>query len=187
MGDDDPVTQWLADLKADERAAAELLWQRYWRRVAGLARKILSAGRAGGADEEDVAQSVFRSFFVRARDGRFPRLEDRQDLWKLLATITIRKALKQKRRQARQPAAVEEIDSISSELARAPGHEVVAVLKDEVQRLLSLLDEGSQRVAGCLLEGQTNQEISEACGVSLSTVERKRKLIRETWLREMPP
>jgi RNA polymerase sigma factor (sigma-70 family) len=185
MGDDDPVTQWLADLKSDERAAAELLWQRYWRRVAGLARRFLFAGHASGA--EDVAQSVFLSFFVRVRDGRFPRLEDRQDLWKLLATITIRKALRQKRRQARQPAAVEEIDSISRELARAPRHEVVAVLKDEVERLLRLLDEGSQRVVGCLLEGQTNQETAKACGVSVSTVERKRKLIRETWLRQMPP
>jgi DNA-directed RNA polymerase specialized sigma24 family protein len=63
----------------------------------------------------------------------------------------------------------------------------VAVLKDEVERLMGLLDEGSQRVVGCLLEGQTDKETAKACGVSVSTVERKRKLIRETWRREMPP
>jgi DNA-directed RNA polymerase specialized sigma24 family protein len=134
---------------------------------------------------KDVAQSAFRSFFLRARGASFPRLEDRRDLWNLLVTITIRKAIKQKRKEVRQPPAIEQVDFLKNHLARAPSHEFVVALRDEIQRLLCLLDKNSQRVVGQLLEGQTNEQIAAACGVSLATIERKRKLIRETWRREM--
>src|SRR5436190_3534199 len=187
MADDDPITCWVAQLKADERDAARKLWQRYFHRVAGMARKILAAGPRGGADEEDVAQSAFRSFFIRARKGHFPQLNDRDDLWKLLVTITIRKAVKQKRKLARQPIAIEDVEEVNLQLAERPTPEFVVALQDEMQRLLGLLDATEQRVAGLILEGRTTEEIAAFCMLSRSTIERKRKLIRETWLRETGP
>jgi hypothetical protein len=39
------------------------------------------------ADEEDVAPSAFDSFCRAARAGRFPRLDDRHDLWQILVLI----------------------------------------------------------------------------------------------------
>ena len=40
---------------------------------------LMSEGRL--ADEEDVALSAFDSFCRGAEQGRFPRLDDRDDLW----------------------------------------------------------------------------------------------------------
>ena len=147
----------------------------------------MAAGPRGGADEEDVAQSAFRSFFIRARKGHFPQLNDRDDLWKLLVTITIRKAVKQKRKLARQPIAIEDVEEVNLQLAERPTPEFVVALQDEMQRLLGLLDATEQRVAGLILEGRTTEEIAAFCMLSRSTIERKRKLIRETWLRETGP
>src|SRR5205823_639553 len=45
------------------------------------------------ADEEDVALSAFASFCRAAEAGHFPQLADRDDLWRLLVTVTERKAL----------------------------------------------------------------------------------------------
>jgi RNA polymerase sigma factor (sigma-70 family) len=181
--DHDSVTQWLVNLHHDERTAAEQLWQRYWNRVAGMARTILSAYPRGAADEQDVAQSVIRTFFRRVRDGRFPRLENRRDLWNLLVTITIRKALKQRRRQSRQALTGTDAEFIQQALSREPEPDIASMLRDEVQHLVGLLDEPMQRVAALLLEGCTNEEAAARCGVSLATIERRRQLIRKTWRR----
>lgn len=184
MTDDDPVTEWIAGLKAEDQAAAEKLWHRYCRRVAGIAKRILGTGLAGAADEHDVAQSAFRSFFLRASRGQFPQLEDREDLWKLLATITIRKAIKRRRKNARQKSTHEVGAYFAEELAAENSHELSVDMREEVTRLVGLLDEKTQQVAGLLLQGHTNQEIADQIGTSLATIERKRKLIRETWRRE---
>ena len=183
MAEDDSVSRWLAGVKDGDGLAAEELWRAYWRRVAGMARRILARGRGGSA--EDVAQSAFRSFFLRARDGRFPRLEDRHDLWNLLAIITVRKAIKHKRRQSRQPRDLAECDVVETQLSQDPSHEHVVAMREEVQRLMGLLDDTSRVIADRLLEGHTNLEAAEKCGVSVATIERKRRLIRETWRREL--
>ena len=46
MPPDASVTQWLDRLKAGDPAAAQKLWERYFRRLVGLARKKLQIGRA---------------------------------------------------------------------------------------------------------------------------------------------
>src|SRR5262249_58072277 len=53
----------------------------------------LHGARKRAADESDVVQSSFDSFFRAAEQGRFPRLTDRNDLWRLLVVITARKAI----------------------------------------------------------------------------------------------
>src|SRR5262249_36398416 len=54
------------------------------------------------ADEEDVALSALASFCRGAEQGRFPRLEDRDDLWALLVVIAARKAVDLRQREGRQ-------------------------------------------------------------------------------------
>src|SRR5690349_18337693 len=87
------VTRWIAELHLGEPdEAQEALWQRYFRRLIGLARLKLGDAPRGMADEEDVAAAALQSFFAGVVDGRFPRLQNRNDLWPLLAKITARKA-----------------------------------------------------------------------------------------------
>src|SRR5438067_355347 len=86
------VTVWLVQLKAGDTAAAQHLWQGYFRRLVGLARQRLRGGHRIVADEEDVALSAFDSFCQGVEQQRFPQLADRDDLWQLLVLLTARKA-----------------------------------------------------------------------------------------------
>ena len=87
------VTRWLSQLKDGNCAAVQKLWEVYFARLVGLARdKLRQRGlRVAVANEEDVALSAFDSFCRGAEQGRFPRLDDRDDLWQLLVLIASRK------------------------------------------------------------------------------------------------
>src|SRR5438105_11118264 len=98
----DAGSEWLDQLRAGDWAVAQKLWERYFRRLVGLAAKKLRGVPRRAADEEDVALSAFDSFCRGLEDGRFPQLRDRNNLWALLVTITARKARKVVRREGRQ-------------------------------------------------------------------------------------
>jgi len=99
---DDSVTVWIASLKVGDADAAEKLWQRYFETLVRLARDRLRGAPRTVADEEDAALNAFDSFVRGAARGRYPRLHDRDDLWRLLVVITERKASYQARRERRQ-------------------------------------------------------------------------------------
>src|SRR5581483_5528352 len=86
------VTQWIFELRAGQRAAVQNLWERYFQRLVELVRRRLRGVPRQAADEEDVALSAFESFCRAAEQGRFPKLEDREDLWQLLVVLADRKA-----------------------------------------------------------------------------------------------
>src|SRR5271157_2652997 len=89
------VTHVFPDLRSDDPvvrdAAARLIWERYFRDLLTLARKNLDKRIRLRTDEEDVAQSMFKSFCLRQQRGEFD-LAGRDELWRLLVTITLRKA-----------------------------------------------------------------------------------------------
>ena len=66
------ITRCIGLLKAGDRAAAQPLWERYFRRLVGLARARLRGRPARAADEEDVALSAFDSFCRRAEARPVP-------------------------------------------------------------------------------------------------------------------
>src|SRR5580704_13752091 len=92
------VVPYLRGLKDGDPAAIERLWGDYFKRLVGLARTFLPKNARRAADEEDVALSAFHSLCKGAADGRFSKLDDRDDLWKLLVVITLRKARRAVRR-----------------------------------------------------------------------------------------
>src|SRR5712692_3346982 len=94
MSSEDSVTLWISQLKAGDHTAAQKLWDRYFHRLVGLARKKLQAAPRAAANEEDVALSAFASFCRATQNGRFRRLGDRDELWPLLVVITARKAFR---------------------------------------------------------------------------------------------
>src|SRR5262245_32483385 len=91
MPADDLVTVWLGQLQGGDPAAVRPLWDKYFHRIVGLARSRMRDMPRRSADEEDVALSAFDSFCRNAEQGRFPDLADRDSLWRLLATFTLRK------------------------------------------------------------------------------------------------
>src|SRR2546423_11697663 len=102
MSSPESVTHWIDQLKGGDPAAIRRLWEAYFPRLVGLARKKLREAPRRAADEEDVALSAFDSFCDGAAQGRFPRLTDRDDLWHVLVTITARKAVQLVRHELRQ-------------------------------------------------------------------------------------
>src|SRR5436309_16000263 len=99
MSADGSVSRWVTALKGGDVAAAQPIWERYHRRLVGLAREKLRSARRPEADEEDVVQSAFHSFFRGVSRDRFPQLGDRDNLWRLPVVITARKAIDQLARQ----------------------------------------------------------------------------------------
>src|SRR4051794_34840945 len=86
------VTRWLGGLRAGDPEAARQLWGHYFDDLVRLARGRLRDAPRSVADEEDAALGAFDSLCRGTAAGRFPRLDDRQDLWRVLVTITARKA-----------------------------------------------------------------------------------------------
>jgi DNA-directed RNA polymerase specialized sigma24 family protein len=197
------VSHWIHQLMAGEQAAFQKLWERYFRRLVALARKRLRGTPRCAADEEDVALSAFDSFFRNAREGRVPNLLDRNDLWQLLVLIAGRKAsnlAKFERRQRRGGGKVQHasafLDGDGAEqglffadlICREPEPVVVVQLVEEYGRLLDILDDDVLRsVAVWKLEGHTNKEIAAKLSRAPATVERKLRMIRDAWAKEVAP
>lgn len=179
------VTHWLQQLTADDDSAAQAkLWNRYFARLAGLARTRLTGALQRDADEEDVVLSAFDSFFRAARAGRFPELHDRTGLWPLLVKITARKAINQvKRQQAkkRSSSAEQVVPDIGQLVGDEPTPQFAAEVAEQVEQLLSLLDVELRTVATMKLEGFTNGEIAQRFGVVERSIERKLARIRAEW------
>lgn len=182
------VTRWLVQLKGGSPAAVPPLWDEYFARLVALARARLRAVTRAAADEEDVALSAFDSFCRGVAAGRFPRLDDRDDLWQVLFVLTTRKAVGLARHETREKRGGgdrTELLTASATAATGPTPEEAAEVADECARLLSLLGASNdlRRVAVWKLEGYTNAEIAGLLNRSVSAVERKLNSIREIWER----
>jgi len=193
MSEPGSVTVWLDRLKAGDRSeAVRRLWQAYFARLVGLARRHLAGRPRAAADEEDVALAAFDSFVRAAGAGRFPRLDDRDDLWQVLFVLTARKAAdlaeaagRRKRGGGRVVRSLATGDGSAGEWpvpAADPDPAEAAALAEAAARLLAALpDEPLRQVAVWKLEGYTNEEIAGLLGRSVPTVERKLNRIRAAW------
>ena len=192
------VTRFIQQLKANEDAALEALWERYFDRIIAVARQRLAAHPKRVADEEDIAAGVMDSLWRGAGRNRFPQLEDRDDLWRVLLTLTRQKVVDYLRHtyakkrgggEGGEAALAGEHDSqpagIDAVAGDAPDPAFVVLLDDHLQHLMECLPNNELRhIAQCRLEGESNQEIAERVGLGLRSIERKLHLIRECWTRE---
>jgi len=192
------VTHWIAALKQGDSAAPQPIWDRYYCELVALARKMLRSGRRA-ADEEDVVQNAFHSFFRAVTEGRYPQLGDRESLRRLLVVITANKALRQIRHEYRQkrggaavanPAATAATDDedLVGVVGAEPRPDLAAELEEEYRRLLELLgDEKLRQIAVWKMEGYSNDEIADKLACSRRTVVRKLEVIRILWTKEQAP
>src|SRR5262249_28072880 len=173
------------------------LWEGYYRRLVGLAHARLRGVSTADGGPEDVALSAFASFCRGVELGRFPRLDDRHDLWQVLVMITARKTIDLRQRPAakkrgggRVPQTLQlpggdEEDALAYVVGREPGPELAAEMAENCRRLFGLLPNDQLRmIAQQKMEGFTNEEIAAKIGRSVGAVERKLRLIRQTWEQE---
>jgi RNA polymerase sigma-70 factor (ECF subfamily) len=187
----EPRTDWLDRLRTgDQQAAAEVV-QLYTDRLLRLARKQFDTWLRDRADPEGIVQSVYRSFFGRCRDRTIERRGDGQDLWPLLAAITVRKChnryekLRARKRDGGReqslPGSPDEHGRFGPEepLDREPTPEEALLLVESVERLLSRLDPLDLRIAEMSLQGYEVAEISVEVHRAERTVRSVRQFLRE--------
>jgi len=171
----------------DEDAAAEV-FDRFVSRLICLAQARLDSRLRRKVDPEDIMQSVFRSFFVRQREGRF-ELDGWDSLWSLLARITLRKcgrritafhaACRDVRRETVLPASDEESQRHREAIGREPTPDEVASLTETVEQLMRGLDERQRQMVVLRRQGHTVSEISQEVGRTERTVHRVLAHVRE--------
>jgi len=195
MTDPGSITCLIGGLKGGEDEEIQRLWDRYFTRLARLAASKLPAERRRAVDEEDIALSAFHSFCARAARGQFDHLEDRDDLWKLLATITTRKLFNTLRLQSRKKrgggrvfgeSGIEmgdgDLNGLAQVLGREPTPEAAAALAEDCERLFDKLDDPILKtIAQRKLDGFSTAEIATELKVTVRTVDRKLGVIRAIW------
>jgi hypothetical protein len=189
------VSTCLELLKQGDETAAALLFDRFFRRLAGLARvKLLPLRRQAAADHEDVARSAFNDFCLAVRGERYPDLHGSDDLWRVLAAFVAHKAetlLDRDTAQKRGGGAVRgesvfepapgqsgESRGLDQCAARGDDPALLAEFEDLLDRFKGRLDEQLREIAGLKLDGHSNEEIAQAVNISVAGVGRKLKVIR---------
>jgi RNA polymerase sigma-70 factor (ECF subfamily) len=183
----DSFADFLTRLRARDDAAARELFERFARRLIGLARGRFADGLRHKVDPEDVVQSAYKSFFLRYGDGRLDAC-NWDSLWGLLTLITVRKCAE---RVAYHRA---ECRDVGREVSAPPGEDrppgletfgreptplEAAELSETVDRLLTGLDEDERPVLELSLQGYTTREISERLGRAERTVRLLREGVRK--------
>lgn len=197
MSNEHSISDWLQALRdGSDAEAAQEIWNRFQKRLIGVALKQLRFTAKRTADGEDVVNEAFASFYRRIENGEYPDVKDRDGLWRMLLTITENKARKQLRRElaAKRGAGKTRGDSIfrsSPNPADWAGFEQIAstdptpddvmMLRDTMSDLFDRLSDEERTIATLRMQSYSNAEVSQETDLSLATVERRLKKIREKW------
>ena len=198
MSDPASVSLWIEQLKQGDEHAGLEIWNRYISNLIDVARNKLRDVSKRTSDEEDLVISAFNAFLMGIRADRFTDLHSRSDLWQVLVMLTERKAIDQIRRQnsqkrgggrVRGESVFENADTqsgrpqgIASAVDTDLSPEFAIQFADQVQVCMNRLDDDLlRRIVLLRLEGYSNKEIASNVGCSLSSVERKMRLIRHLW------
>jgi RNA polymerase sigma factor (sigma-70 family) len=164
-----------------DQQAADELFQRYTARLIALARTRQPAALLHRFDPEDVVQSAYRSFFVRARDGRV-EVQPGADLWQLLVAIMLHKLQHQVRRNTADKRTVareqhfgneDSLRGVQAQLeADGPSPAEAAALADELERVMRDLDPVHRQIVELRLQGYNHEEIADQTQRSECTVRR---------------
>ena len=192
------VTRWLEAVELGDELAAQRLWERYYSSLLRLARARPS-GMAGRAfDEQDVVSNAFEACYRGLQVGRYPHINDCHDLWRLLITLTARKAIDGIRREFRGKRGGGQVlleaglgrtvgecekGGLANVVGSEPTPEFAAMLAEDLQRRLDGLPNSTLRDI-CLwkMESFTNEEIAARLDCTTRTVECKWELIRKHWV-----
>ena len=182
------VTHLFAMARLGDAAAFSPLWQHFFPRLVGLAKKRLSGRPLAGGDAEDAAQAALVSFWQQLQTGGF--LDDlrRDSLWNLLATYTARKVARQRRSESAAKRGGGQV-LVEAELADAQrldaliGGLPTQELDVQAAEFIEQLPADLQELAMLRLLGYSTREISQQLDCTQRKVQRKLELIRLEWER----
>lgn len=179
--DSEVTVDWLGNLAAGEPDAVNEFWQRYGESLQRVAERQIASWLRQRVDPEDVVQSACRTFFRRAGEGNFS-LESKDDLWRLMLTITLNKVRMQARFHTRNRRSVSRERALPEAQSLQPSEWDDAIekidLKDLLEAAFSEHDDERKRVLQLWLDGHTQKEIASDVGCSERTVRRIQDRIR---------
>jgi RNA polymerase sigma factor (sigma-70 family) len=183
----------------DRQTAPSQLWNRYYQQVCHVVRQVLRGSHEIDGDWEDVALETMRQVLEGVYEDRYPLLNDRDNLWAILARVTVCRALDERKRRQRHQrrlgmvasdatssSAVEprERFPVETVVDRAPLPDLVLEATEQIERLMGLLGSHPRlaTLARLKLQGATQEQISDELQVSQRTIRRDLARIREIWL-----
>jgi RNA polymerase sigma factor (sigma-70 family) len=186
---EESISAWIDGAKRGEQEQATTgIYDVYFNRLTRIAQRKLSHIRNTLKDGEDLAIEALASVIRRLDGGLLNETHDRLDLWRILLRIVhckfvdyIKRETAQKRGGTAINIAQNQEGMIESLVSRDFTHEDEVILNDEIESLVSKLNDQQSEVLFMRMEGQTNQEIAEKLDVSTRSVERKVALIRDKW------
>jgi RNA polymerase sigma factor (sigma-70 family) len=162
----------IREYREGDEEAARRLFERCYVRLIELIRRQLGWRLKEVEGSTDIAQSVMRSFFGRARDDQV-RFGPEDSLWPLLVTITLNKIRnrakfwqRDRRDRSRQVTLAEHNDPLEND----PSPQDAAMLAELIKQLLEPFPERRRKIIELLLEGHGVGEIAGMVGTTERTV-----------------
>ncbi len=172
MSDPLPDQELIDEYRSGDEEAARRLFERYYTRLIELIRRQLGWRLKEVEGSTDIAQSVMRSFFGRAREAQV-QFGPEDSLWPLLVTITLNKIRnrakfwqRDRRDRSRQVTLAEHNDPLESE----PSPQDAAMMTELIKQLLEPFPERRRRIIELILEGHGVGEIAAMVGATERTV-----------------
>jgi RNA polymerase sigma factor (sigma-70 family) len=177
------ITALLSGVKQADRAAIHALFDRCYSRVVAIGHKKLGGTRRRGFDQDDVANSAFREFLSRAAEGRFRKLENREDVWQVLTLLVGDKIQDRLRHEFRLKRGGGEpgvpLEEVAEAVSKLDDPSLEAEINDARRVLLAKLPtDDHRRVVELLAEGRTHEEIANTLNLSVRTVDRRVEDVR---------
>ncbi len=198
LNDDDEgsVTRVIRRMQSGNADGASLLWQRFYSKLRKLVQSRLGSSRSMMSDEEDVALDSLAELFQGLLKGKYPSLDSRESLWKLLVTVSSRNVMDELNKERRlkrgggrvvnESALRGNSDNAASVLEQTPSDgptpDVKMMIAERCAEMLEALgDEQLAAIALLKTGGATNRDVADQLNMSLRSVERKLVEIRERW------
>jgi RNA polymerase sigma-70 factor (ECF subfamily) len=159
-----------------EADAATLIFLRYAERLGWLAQIQRGADLSSRFDPDDIVQTVFRTFFRRAAQGKYD-VPEGGDLWKLLLVIAVQKirdACSFHRAAKRDVRTTRSGEAFDRGVAHLPTQNEtgLAELSMVLEEILGGLPATQRVIVELRIDGFQVDEIAEKTGRSRRTVER---------------
>lgn len=188
-------------MRQGDPEAIHRLVERYFGRLRKLSQERIRRGKPIYEDGEDIAIQVLTSVCRKVEQGKYPDLQNREDLWYLMIFIAHRMVIDRRRsrknlslqtsweeafvvKENTMQGALETIDndmdSFSNEDADSD-FQLLEIIDCWQEMIRQIKDPVAKQVARLKLEGYSNREIAAKLDIVPRTVERKSELIEQRW------
>lgn len=185
---DGSITGWLVEWRNGNGYAAQRIVERYKTRLRHSAGQ--KVGSPANQDAEHLAMESINALLLAISQGKHEDLSNRTDLMNLLTKILAYRVIDRYRRGAAEIRGghMQQQAVHSGLVLMEDAPEAVPEAMDELQKVMNLLPTENLRTACDLrIKGLTIDEISKKMQVSVPTIERYLRRIREIWSEVLSP